>query len=298
MLPLLYLHAALLAAPVLHGPRAQRICRPAPPAPNSSSGAGSVREGGHPPPACLVIGDSVSLGYTGTAFGKPGSGGCLAHNLSGICDVLHAPYSGDGGACDTRYGLQCADLWLASTLGGRPAPKYAAIVFNFGLHDTNDLGFDEEARDEFVPLVEYGHNLLKFVAKIREHQPQAQLAWLSSTPMHFDMHLNANVDAYNTVAHELLVGNGTHPLAVDSFLDLHKVIIDSCGLPPYFGSKLAPSAKNHCPLVTAPPPPPLPLGQRELEAQWPTIAHSWTAAAHHNHSDGSSRPADHGNSLT
>jgi hypothetical protein len=29
-----------------------------------------------------------------------------------------------------------------------------AIVFNFGLHDTNDAAFDEEARDEFVPLAE------------------------------------------------------------------------------------------------------------------------------------------------
>ncbi len=53
---------------------------------------------------------------------------------------------------------------------------------------------DEESRDEFVPLAEYGTNLLAFAAKVRQWQPQAQLAWLSSTPMHFDMHLNANVN--------------------------------------------------------------------------------------------------------
>ena len=50
-----------------------------------------------------------------------------------------------------NYTLQCARLWLSQSLDGSPAPKYAAIVFNFGLHDTNDLAFDEEARDEFVP---------------------------------------------------------------------------------------------------------------------------------------------------
>jgi acyl-CoA thioesterase-1 len=103
-----------------NGTKALRICRPSPPVPDAADSS----------PACLVIGDSVSLGYTTPLTG----------NLTGICDVLHAPYSGDGGACDTRYGLQCADLWLGSTLGGAAAPKYEVIVFNFGLHDTNDSG--------------------------------------------------------------------------------------------------------------------------------------------------------------
>ena len=132
-------HAAL-GAPVLNGTHAMRICRPPPP----YNATGRVKK------ACLVIGDSVSLGYTNDA----GSGGQLAENMTGICDVLHAPFSGDGGACDTRYGLQCGKLWLSTSLSGAAAPEYAAITFNFGLHDTNDLGFDEEARDEHVPLAE------------------------------------------------------------------------------------------------------------------------------------------------
>ena len=227
---------ALLAAPVLNGPRAQRICRPAPPRPATNSSA----------PACLVIGDSVSLGYTGAGWGTPDGGGMLTLNMTGTCDVVHAPYSGDGGACDTRYGLQCGELWLTSALGGGAAPKYAAIVFNFGLHDTNDLGFDEEARDEFVALPEYGQNLANFLALIRKHQPQAQVSWLSSTPMHFDLHLNANVVQYNALAHKLLV----EPALTDSYLDLYKVVTDSCGAPPYYGSKLAPNAPHHCALIS------------------------------------------------
>ena len=46
----LSLEAGVRAAPVRHGPRAERICRPSPPAPNGTK-------------SCLVIGDSVSLGY-------------------------------------------------------------------------------------------------------------------------------------------------------------------------------------------------------------------------------------------
>ena len=72
-------------------------------------------------------------------------------------------------------------------------PCARCSILNDRLHDTNDLGFDEEARDEFVALPEYGQNLVKFVALIRKLQPQAQVSWLSSTPMHFDMHLNGNV---------------------------------------------------------------------------------------------------------
>ena len=115
------------AAPVRHAPRAQRICRPAPPAPNNTK-------------VCLVIGDSVSLGVTGAAFGAGPcdargccSGGCLAIDMVKDCVVLHAPFSGDGGACDVRYGVECASVWLGSNLAGGSAPKYSAITFNFGL---------------------------------------------------------------------------------------------------------------------------------------------------------------------
>ena len=62
---------------------------------------------------CLVVGDSVSLGYTGP----------LTALLEKRCTVVHAPFSGDGGACDTNYALQCAEPWLNSTLDGSPVPS-------------------------------------------------------------------------------------------------------------------------------------------------------------------------------
>ena len=107
------LAGTLFATAVFGSPpgRSSRICRPPPPHPEN----GSL-------PVCLVVGDSVSIGMTGG----------VAAALAGRCAVVHAPFSGDGGACDTNYGLQCADLWLGSTLDGSPAPKFAAITFNFG----------------------------------------------------------------------------------------------------------------------------------------------------------------------
>ncbi len=114
-------------------------------------------------------------------------------------------------------------------------------------HDTNDSGEDEESRDEFVPLEDYGKGLLAFVKLVRKYQPQAQLAWLSSTPMHFDMHLNENVNNYNALAHKLLV-SPTSSL-VDGFVDLNAVVTGACGKPPYYGSKMYPNASTHCDLI-------------------------------------------------
>lgn len=170
--------------------------------------------------------------------------------LRDTCTVAHAPFSGDGGACDTRYGLQCGPLWLGNQLDGNAAPVYDVVIFNFGLHDTNDLAFDEEARDEFVPLAEYGPNLDKFAGLVRSLQPTARLGWLSSTPMHFDMHLNSNVVRYNAAALGVLVGpNSSAPAKVDSWRDMYNVVVANCSTPPYYGSKLAPNATHHCPLI-------------------------------------------------
>jgi hypothetical protein len=205
--------------------KALRICRPPPPRPSSTA-----------LPVCLVVGDSVSLGYTSP----------LTQLLNGTCSVVHAPFSGDGGACDTNYALECAELWLNSTLDGSPAPSYAAIVFNFGLHDTNDSGMPEESRDEYVPLDEYGENLLAFAAKIRAFQPKAKVGWLASTPMHFNMHLNDNVESYNALAKKKLVDGKV----VDSYADLYASVVANCSTPPYFGSKLDPTAAHHCALIS------------------------------------------------
>ena len=72
---------------------------------------------------CLVIGDSVSLGYT--PF--------LTAALAADCVVQHAPSGGDGGAEETAYGLECLDSFLSNPDGTAVHPDL--ILFNFGLHD-------------------------------------------------------------------------------------------------------------------------------------------------------------------
>ena len=69
--------------------------------------------------------------------------------------------------------------------------------------------------------------------------------------MHFDMHLNANVDAYNQAAANSL---GLHLLPapgalVDGFVDAHSVIINKCGSPPYYAPHAYPNSSRHCPLI-------------------------------------------------
>lgn len=86
---------------------------------------------------------------------------------------------------------------------------------------------DEESRDEYVPVDEYGVNLVAFARLIRTHQPAAKVAWLSSTPMHFDMHLNGNVIRYNSMAESELVIKPTPPQPlVDSYVDMYTVVTD------------------------------------------------------------------------
>jgi hypothetical protein len=55
----------------------------------------------------LVIGDSVSIGYTPT----------LIKLMKEYALVQHAPWGGDGGAEETAYGLQCIDYFLRSPNG-------------------------------------------------------------------------------------------------------------------------------------------------------------------------------------
>ena len=68
---------------------------------------------------CLVLGDSVSLGYT--PF--------LTTALADDCVVQHAPDGGDGGAEETGYGLECLDSFLSNPDGAPVTPDL--ILFNF-----------------------------------------------------------------------------------------------------------------------------------------------------------------------
>jgi hypothetical protein len=77
----------------------------------------------------LIIGDSISIGYT--PF--------VAASLADIALVQHAPFSSDGGAEESAYALQCAlTYWLRSP-SGMPIP-WDLVFFNSGMHSTGLQG--------------------------------------------------------------------------------------------------------------------------------------------------------------
>lgn len=95
-------------------------------------------------PNCLIIGDSVSIGYTGV----------VQKALDGVCQVQHGPWDiHDGGAEDTAYGLSCLSNWLV-TQAQQPV-KWDVIQFNFGLHDlSSNLTSQETYRQQLTQIAD------------------------------------------------------------------------------------------------------------------------------------------------
>ena len=99
-------------------------------------------------PRVLLIGDSISRGYT-----VP-----VRHALKGKVNVHRAPEN----CGNTTRGLQKLDIWLWKG-------QWDVIHFNFGIHDQRS---DPK---------EYGERLEKIVLKLKE--TKATLIWASSTPL-------------------------------------------------------------------------------------------------------------------
>jgi lysophospholipase L1-like esterase len=106
-------------------------------------------------PRVLLIGDSISIGYT-----LP-----VRALLRDVANVHRPPEN----CASTLRGLERLENWLGET-------KWDAIHFNFGLHDS----FIEDGKHP-VPLEEYERNLRRIVARLRE--AGAKLIWASTTPI-------------------------------------------------------------------------------------------------------------------
>jgi len=119
-------------------------------------------------PRALLIGDSISIGYT-----VP-----VREALKGKVNV-HRPKTNCG---PTTRGLEQIDAWI----GDKP---WDVIHFNWGLHDLKYMGpqgknlADPNAADSHpqVPLDLYEANLRKLVARLK--QTGAALIWCSTTPV-------------------------------------------------------------------------------------------------------------------
>ena len=98
-------------------------------------------------PRVLLIGDSISRGYTIA----------VRHDLAGKVNVHRAPAN----CGPTAYGLQKMDVWLGDT-------KWDVIYVNFGIHDRKT---DPEV---------YKANLVKIIDRLKK--TNARLIWATTTP--------------------------------------------------------------------------------------------------------------------
>src|SRR5207245_1524244 len=107
-------------------------------------------------PRVLLIGDSISIGYTVT----------VRKELAGKANVYRIPENG----ADTVNGLKKIDVWLGDS-------HWDAIHFNWGLHDLKVTA--DGARQ--VPIETYEKNLAALVTRLKK--TGARLIWATTTPV-------------------------------------------------------------------------------------------------------------------
>lgn len=114
-------------------------------------------------PRVLLIGDSISIGYTVAT----------RELLKGKANVHRIPVNGAA----TVTGLKNLDTWLGSG-------KWDVIHFNWGLHDLKhqrDNGTMDPKGTIWVPVAEYEKNLKELVKRMKASG--AKLIWASTTPI-------------------------------------------------------------------------------------------------------------------
>ncbi|WPJ95999.1 alpha/beta hydrolase fold domain-containing protein [Coraliomargarita algicola] len=155
-------------------------------------------------PNVLIIGDSISVGYTQV----------VVDALQGVANVTRIREN----AGDTNRGLVKLDRWLGDT-------EWDVIHFNWGLHDLCYRHPDAKVygnRDKVngtqaVPLAEYTKNLEQLVIRLK--QTGAQLVWASTTlvPEEEAGRFVGDEVRYNEAAAEIMLHHG---IPID---DLHAV---------------------------------------------------------------------------
>ncbi len=133
-------------------------------------------------PRVLLIGDSISIGYTVA----------VREALAGKANV-HRPAANCG---PTIRGLEAIDSWIGDG-------KWDVIHFNWGLHDLKYMGDKQQ-----VPLPEYEKNMTTLVERLKK--TGAKLIWCATTPVPEGCsppRTDADVMAYNAVAAKIMKAN-------------------------------------------------------------------------------------------
>lgn len=157
-------------------------------------------------PNVLLIGDSISIGYT-----LP-----VRAALVGEANV-HRPAANCG---PTTRGLEAIDNWLGDT-------KWDVIHFNWGLHDLKYMGSDgknladpnDPKSHQQVPPDQYQANLQKLVARLKK--TGATLIWCSTTPVPDGSagRVAGHAEKYNAIAAKVMK---SHDVTTDDLFSFAK----------------------------------------------------------------------------
>ncbi len=140
-------------------------------------------------PRVLIIGDSISLGYT-----EP-----VRRLLASQADVARIPGNGE----HTWTGLERLDTWLGEG-------RWDVIHFNWGLHDLKHLkdGEKDVSGKRISTLEQYTANLDRLVGKLK--RTGAKLIWASTTPIPEGAigRIEGDEIAFNAAAREIMDRHG------------------------------------------------------------------------------------------
>ena len=172
-------------------------------------------------PNVLIIGDSVSIGYTPL----------VATSMAKVALVQHSPYDvRDGGAEETAYGVQCLDYMLRSPGGVFLKPD--VIMFNWGLHD-GPLGNSTVPGQAGLPQF-YAPQLEVITQMLIAKEPQAKLLFALTSPYMCAAQNDGCVVNLNNQAAAI---KAKYKIPT---INLHDAVVEKCGPPPQpacFGSK-------------------------------------------------------------
>lgn len=156
-------------------------------------------------PRVLLIGDSISRGYTQA----------VRREMKGEANVHRAPAN----CGPTATGLKKLDIWLGNG-------KWSVIHFNFGIHDRK------------TPVEEYQERLEEIVTRLKA--TGATVIWASTTPVPSDWkegpEMAAAIERKNQIAAEIMKKNGVGINDLFTFMTPHLEETQNPG-DVHFGSK-------------------------------------------------------------
>jgi acyl-CoA thioesterase-1 len=154
-------------------------------------------------PRVLLIGDSISVGYTTRT----------QEALKDKVNVWRVPINGGS----TQVGLENLEQWLAWR------DKWDVIHFNFGLHDLSREvdGRADVAGPNRIPVEEYAANLETIVLRLK--QTGAELVWATTTPVPEGApgRVPGDEKLYNEAAAKVMQKHGVRINDLNAFITPH-----------------------------------------------------------------------------